>query len=325
VSQYPRFDPRKISLKPLSQRKHELSLENWLRLDDPTPHWDHPQLGALARRMVAARNRGRPIILAMGAHVLRAGVNRFLIDLLDRGFISHIALNGAGVIHDFELSLVGATTESVARYILTGEFGMWKETGRINDIVVDGDRRGLGLGEAVGEAIHRGEFPYKELSILAACCARRIPVTAHVAIGQDIIHQHPNFDGAATGEATHRDFLILAHSVSRLEGGVFLNYGTAVMGPEVYLKALSMARNVAGQEGREIRRFTTAVFDKIELTGDIKREAPKDNPQYYFRPWKTVLVRTVADGGESFYFQGDHRATVPALYRKILEETGEKG
>lgn len=312
-----------MKLKPLAQRRHDLSLANWLQLHDPTPPWSHPKLATLAKRMLAARNRGSAIIFSMGAHVIRAGVNRFLIDLLDRGLISHIALNGAGVIHDFELSLIGATTESVARYIQTGEFGMWEETGRINDIVAEGDHRGLGLAEAVGEAIQRGDFPYKELSILAACYSRRIPITAHVAIGQDIIHQHPNFDGAATGEASHRDFLILAHSVSRLEGGVFLNYGTAVMGPEVYLKALSMARNVARQEGHEIRRFTTAVFDKVELSGDPHQEASKDNPQYYFRPWKTVLVRTVADGGESFFFQGDHRATVPALHRTILNELGE--
>jgi len=309
-------------LKPLSERRHDLSLGNWLALEDPTPSWDHPQLATLARRMVAARNRGSAVILSMGAHVLRAGVNRFLIDLADRGLVTHMALNGAGVIHDYELALIGATTESVARYIRTGEFGMWEETGRINDIVVEGNRRGLGLAEAVGEFIHRGDFRHKDLSLLAACFSRRIPATAHIAIGQDIIHQHPNFDGAATGEASYRDFLIMAHSVSRLEGGVFLNYGTAVMGPEVYLKALSMARNVARREGREIRRFTTAVFDKVELSGDPHDEAPKENAQYYFRPWKTVLVRTVADGGESFFFRGDHRATVPALHRKVLAELG---
>jgi len=323
MSQYERFDPGRVQLRPLSEREHLLPLENWLRLDDPTPHWSHPKLGVLARRMVEARNRGSAVILSMGAHVLRAGVNRFLIDLLDRGLVTHIAMNGAGVIHDFELALIGATTESVARYIRTGEFGMWEETGRINDIVAEGNRRGLGLAESVGDSIARGDFPHKDLSILAACVSRRVPVTAHVAIGQDIIHQHPNFDGAATGEATYRDFLIMARSVSRLEGGVFLNVGTAVMGPEVYLKALSMARNTARQTGREIRHFTTAVFDKVELSGDPHEEAARENPQYYFRPWKTVLVRTVADGGESFYFRGDHRATMPALHRAVLKEAGE--
>ncbi|MGZ7066659.1 MAG: hypothetical protein ACXVI6_09915, partial [Candidatus Aminicenantales bacterium] len=145
----------------------------------------------------------------------------------------------------------------------------------------------------------------------------------HVAIGQDIVHEHPNFDGAATGATSDMDFLVLTQSVCGLEGGVFLNIGTAVMGPEVYLKALTMARNVACQEGREIRHFTTAVFDLLPLDGvDLRREAPKSDPSYYFRPYKTVLVRTVADGGESFYVRGDHASTVPTLYHMILETEG---
>jgi hypothetical protein len=138
-------------------------------------------------------------------------------------------------------------------------------------------------------------------------------VTVHVGIGYDIIHEHPNCDGAALGATSYRDFLTLAQTITRLEGGVALNFGSAVMGPEVYLKALAMARNVAHQEGRGIRQFTTAVFDLIPLDGDLRKEAPKSDPRYYYRPWKTILARTVADGGESFYIQGDHRETVPAL------------
>jgi hypothetical protein len=134
-----------------------------------------------------------------------------------------------------------------------------------------------------------------------------------VGIGYDIIHEHPNFDPAATGLASYRDFLTVCHTVERLEGGVFLCFGSAVMGPEVYLKALSMARNVAHQQGRQIANFTTAAFDLLPIQGDFRHEAPKTNPQYYYRPWKTVLVRTVADGGESFYVCGDHRQTVPHL------------
>jgi hypothetical protein len=239
---------------------------------------------------------------------------------MGRGLVTHIALNGAGAIHDYELALIGATSESVARYVRTGEFGLWKETGGINDAARAGYRDGIGLGEAIGRAIIEGQFPYAETSVLAAGRRLGVPVTVHVAIGQDIVHEHPNFDGAAVGATSDTDFLILTQSVCGLEGGVLLNIGTAVMGPEVCLKALTMARNVARQEGREIRHFTTAVFDLVLLpSADIHRETPKTDPSYYFRPYKTILVRTVADGGESFYVRGDHVSTLPTLYHLILE------
>ena len=154
--------------------------------------------------------------------------------------------------------------------------------------------------------------------MLAAGVRLGVPVTVHVGIGYDIIHEHPNCDGAALGQTSYQDFLIFAETVRKLEGGVALNFGSAVMGPEVYLKALAMARNVAHQEGHEIKHFTTAVFDLIPLEGDTHRQAPKTDPRYYYRPWKTILVRTVADGGESFYIQGDHRVTVPHLYQAAL-------
>jgi hypothetical protein len=145
-----------------------------------------------------------------------------------------------------------------------------------------------------------------------------LPVTVHIGIGYDIVHEHPNFDGAAAGGASYRDFLILAETLTRLQGGVFLNIGTSVMGPEVYLKALTMARNAAHQHGREINNFTTAVFDLAALGENLHAEAPKTDPRYYFRPYKTILVRTVADGGESFYIQGEHRLTIPALYDLLM-------
>ncbi|GAJ09073.1 unnamed protein product, partial [marine sediment metagenome] len=161
---------------------------------------------------------------------------------------------------------------------------------------------------------------YRESSVLAAGVRLGVPVTVHVGIGQDIIHEHPNFDGAATGAASYTDFLIFTKSISKLENGVYLNIGSAVMGPEVYLKALAMARNVAHQEGEKISQFLTAVFDLPDLSADQSREPPKTDPRYYFRPYKTVLVRTVAGGGESFYIQGEHRLTVPALYDAIMAE-----
>ena len=217
------------------------------------------------------------------------------------------------------VALIGATTESVARYIQTGEFGLWEETGCMNEAIRSGARAGLGLGEALGRTILDGPFPHKEISVLAAGVRLGVPVTVHVGIGYDIVHEHPNCDGAALGQTSYQDFLIFAETVTRLEGGVLLNFGSAVMGPEVYLKALSMARNVARQEGREIRHFTTGVFDLVPLEGDTRREAAKTDPRYYYRPWKTILVRTVADGGESFYVPGDHRVTVPHLHRAAVD------
>jgi hypothetical protein len=318
ASKYSLFDRSRLRLRPLAERVHDLHLEHWLELDDAPLPYDHPQLDDVAARLVAARSAGAARILMMGAHVLRAGVNRQIVDLLERGLLDHIAMNGAGAIHDYELARIGATTESVARYIRSGEFGLWRETGELNDWIREAAAEQLGLGENVGRRIALSDFPHRDLSVLAAAWKLSVPVTVHPGIGYDIIHEHPNCDGAALGEAALRDFLIFARSVERLEGGVMLAFGSAVMAPEVYLKALAMARNVAHQKGREIRRFTTAVFDLVPIEGNIHRERPKTDPAYYFRPYKTILVRTVADGGESFYFCGDHRATLPALRRAIL-------
>jgi hypothetical protein len=256
----------------------------------------------------------------MGAHVLRAGVNRQIIDLMERGLLDHLAINGAGAIHDYELARIGATTESVARYIRSGEFGLWSETGVINDWTREAAAEQLGLGENIGRRIALSDFPHRDLSVLAAAWRLNVPVTVHPGIGYDIVHEHPNCDGASLGDTALRDFLIFVRNVERLEGGVLLSFGSAVMAPEVYLKALAMARNVAHQEGREIRHFTTAVFDLVPIEGDIHQERAKTDPAYYFRPYKTILVRTVADGGESLYFCGDHRATLPALRRAILKK-----
>jgi len=315
---YPAFDRRRLRLKPLAERQHDLDLSAVLPLDAPPPSFAHAAMPVLGRKLVEARQAGAARILLMGAHVLRAGVSRFLIDMMERGLVSHIAMNGAGPIHDREFALIGATTESVARYIQTGEFGLWQETGRMNDAIRDGAKKGLGMGEALGQAILEGPFPHRDISVLAAGVRLGVPVTVHVGIGYDIIHEHPNCDGAALGQTSYQDFLVFAEQVRRLEHGVLLSFGSAVMAPEVYLKALSMARNVAEQSGRSIRFFTTGVFDLVPLEGDIRKETSKADPRYYYRPWKTILVRTVADGGESFYVQGDHRLTMPALYHAGL-------
>ncbi len=316
---YPAFDRSRLIIKPLAERVHDLDLTALLPLDAPLPLFAHSAIPILGQRLAAAQKTGAARIALMGAHVLRAGVSRHLIDLMERGLLSHLAMNGAGPIHDWELALIGATTESVARYIQTGEFGLWHETGRINDAIRQGAKAGLGLGEAIGRAILEGDFPHKDISVLAAAVRLGVPVTVHVGVGYDIIHEHPNCDGAALGQTSYQDFLIFTQSVTKLEGGVLLSLGSAVMGPEVYLKALAMVRNVAHQENRTIRQFTTGVFDLIAIDDDYRAQAPKSDPRYYYRPWKTILVRTVADGGESFYIQGDHRVTVPHLHRAALE------
>jgi hypothetical protein len=310
-SKYEIFDRSRLRIQPLADRHHDLTIDHWLRLEDPVPPFDHTDLTTIADRIRASKTAR---ILMMGAHVLRAGVNRHLIDLMERGFLTHIAVNGAAAIHDYELARVGATTESVERYIQTGEFGLWRETSELNDWITEAARENLGLGENIGRRIFSSDFPHRDLSVFAAAWRLSIPTTVHVGIGYDILHEHPNCDGAAMGAASYRDFLIFARAIESLEGGVLLNFGSAVMAPEVYLKALAMARNVSSTP---IKHFTTAVFDLVPIQGDFRHELPKSDPGYYFRPHKTILVRTVKDGGESFYFCGDHRATLPALWRYL--------
>ena len=270
-----------------------MTIDVIMSLDAPIVKFDSEELEIVAKRIVSARKIGAPVILSMGAHVLRRGNSNFINALIRDGIFTHIGVNGACAIHDYEFARIGATTESVAR-----------------------------LGEAIGKAIAESDFHNKHSSVFACAYQYHVPLTVHVGIGQDIIHEHPNFDGSAYGEASYRDFLIFVQSMLSLEGGVFLNYGTDVMGPEVYLKALSMVRNVAHQQGRKISRFTTAVFDLLDLGGDYRQEIPKMCSNYYFRPFKTILVRTIKEGGESYYIQGDHRATLPNLYKMILDQKG---
>ncbi|MDP8243481.1 MAG: hypothetical protein P9L94_05310 [Candidatus Hinthialibacter antarcticus] len=320
---FPAFDRSQLILKPLAERKHDIDLSVMLPLDAPCG-FHHDAIPEITRAMRKARERGAQIIVSMGAHVIRSGTGRMLIDLMEKGLITHIAMNGAGPIHDFELAMIGETTESVERYISEGQFGLWKDTGRINDAVAAGVKQGMGMGEAIGRMVLDEKFPHRDISVMAAGVRLGIPVTVHIGVGYDIIHEHPNCDGAAMGAASYQDFLIMTQSVCGLEGGVFLNFGSAVMGPEVYLKALSMARNVAKQKGEEICHFLTAAFDLYPISGSYHEEAPKTDPRYYYRPWKTILVRTVKDGGVSHYIQGAHRETVPAIYRSLMDSVEAK-
>src|SRR5580692_10777689 len=252
-SKYETFDRGRLEIKPLGERKNDLEISHWLRLDDATPGFEHPDLHEVAARLRAAKERGAAWLMCMGAHVQRSGVNRHLIDLMERGFVSHLAVNGAAAIHDYELARIGATTESVARYVRSGEFGLWRETGELNDWIVEAAREGYGLGENVGRRIAESDYAYRDWSVFAAAYRLSVPVTVHVGIGYDILHEHPNCDGGAVGAASYRDFLIFARAVEALEGGVLMNFGSAIMAPEVYLKALAMARNVASQTGGQIR------------------------------------------------------------------------
>lgn len=314
------FDRSNLVLKPLAEREHDLVLSHILKLEPATPSENLVNcMLTVAEQIVRAREKKSSIILMMGAHVLRSCVQPYIIDLMERGLINCLAMNGAGIIHDYELAKIGATTESVSRYIKTGEFGLWKETGYLNDIINAAFQKNpsIGMGEAVGEAITKENPPHKNISLLVAAYRLKIPATIHVGIGYDIIHQHPNCDGAATGALSYNDFLKYARMVQNLENGIVMNFGSSVMAPEVYLKALSMARNVAHQRNLSIKHFSTLVCDLHDLPNDFQNESSKGSSGYYFRPWKTMLVRTVADGGDSFYIKGHHAETLPALWTAI--------
>ncbi len=322
AGKYEQFDRERLEILPIAQREHLVTLDDVLKVGEKPLPFENPQLDKLADDIAAANRRGASVVLLMGAHVIKQGLGRYVGDMIRRGWVSVIAMNGACCIHDFELAMLGKTSESVPKVIRDGHFGLWKETAALNDAVNAGDTEGLGFGEAVGRFVSQGDFPHRDVSVFAAAYEASIPATVHVGIGYDILHEHPNFDGAAAGSASYRDFLIFTKVVENLDRGVVMCFGSAVMGPEVYLKALSMARNVARRDGREIRRFTSAVFDLVKLDMDIHTEAPKDTPEYYYRPYKTILVRTVADGGHSHYFRGDHRATIPALHKLLVEKLG---
>ncbi len=248
----------------------------------------------------AVRNH-RPVLVMMGAHPIKCGLNPILLDLIRRGVINSLAFNGAGAIHDFELALIGATSEDVQHGLNDGSFGMIDETGRLmNAALADGVAQGIGAGRALGEAIVKGIFPCKQLSLLHAGVTSNIPVTVHIAIGTDIIHQHPTTDGAVLGEASHLDFQTLAAVIAQLEGGVVLNIGSAVIMPEVFLKALTIARNL----GHTVDHFTTATFDMNR----------------HYRPLENIVRRPTAKGGQGYYIIGHHELLVPLWAAAVLEE-----
>ncbi len=247
-----------------------------------------------------ARSAGKPIILGLGAHVIKVGLSPVIIGLMRDGWVSALAMNGAGIIHDFEIAFSGQTSEDVAVQLEAGTFGMARETGEyLNRAIRSGARRGCGLGEAVGGMIARSKFPHKSLSLLGTAHTLGRPATVHVGIGTDTIHFHPGASGAALGRTSLRDFFRLCDVVEGLEGGgVYLNVGSAVILPEVFLKALAYVRN----QGRTLQDFSTAVFDFI----------------HHYRPAQNVIARAVGDRGRGFYFIGHHEIMVPLLAAALL-------
>jgi hypothetical protein len=255
---------------------------------------------AVVGAMRKARDEGHGIIWGIGAHVLKTGLSPVLIDLMERGFISALATNGAGIIHDFELALSGATSEDVDEALGPGRFGMAEETGReLNGAINRGVAAGMGLGQSVVSHLHRVQPPHAHISVLASAGRLEIPVTAHVGIGTDIIHMHKDASGAAIGEGSLRDFRYFVSNVARLENGVYLNCGSAVVLPEVFLKAVALARN----QGCSLAGLTTVNIDFIR----------------HYRTQTNVVSRPVAGIGKGYSLVGHHELLIPLLAAALIE------
>jgi hypothetical protein len=305
VSPRDEIDLGRVRTIPVSERPTKVALSQFAPAPNPgapigsfDDYLPHLLTGAALRTLLAAwvkaRAEGGVAIGMLGGHVIKTGVQRPLLALIDRGAFTAIAMNGAAAIHDFEIAMWGRTSEPVEDTLGSGRFGMVEETPTLmNRAVNEGAGRGLGMGEALGCFLLDSGAPNAELSLLARAAALSLPLTVHVAIGTDTLHQHPSFDGASTGLATHRDFRILAAAMRGLAGGVVLNFGSAVILPEVFLKALSLVRNL----GHPADRFTAANFDQIR----------------HYRPEKNILERPLLDGGQGLSFVGPHELWIPLV------------
>jgi hypothetical protein len=258
-------------------------------------------LKAIARKIARVHRANKTVLLGMGAHPIKVGLSPLIIDFMERGIINAVALNGAGVIHDFELAYMGETSEDVAASLKDGSFGMGEETGAfLNQAISEGSGRELGIGAAVGQAILKARLPHRRLSILAAGARWGIPITSHIAIGTDIIHMHPKVDGKALGDGSLRDFRTLTSVVATLGGGVYLNFGSAVVLPEVFLKAVSLARNL----GHPVQNLTTVNLDFLA----------------HYRPLTNVVSRPTQQSGKGYHLTGHMEIMVPLLFAAVLEE-----
>jgi hypothetical protein len=306
---FPPLDFSKIRTFPVSERSNKVALEAFAKpheagasfktfLDSLPAFLAVQDLRAIAAAIAAAVRSGRPVVLMMGAHSIKVGLNPILVDAMRLGLLSAVAFHGAGAIHDFELCYQGETSEDVQRGLNDGSFGMAEETGRLmNEALQQGARESLGAGLALGQATK--DFPNRHLSLLATGADLQIPVTVHIGIGTDIIHQHPSCDGAALGATSYSDFKTFASVCAQLEGGVVLNVGSAVIMPEVFLKALTVARNL----GHTVEKFTTATLDMTR----------------HYRPSENVQRRPTALGGRGFYLVGHHEINLPLLFAAVKE------
>ena len=258
-------------------------------------------LKKIAKAIVHAHQNNKPVILAMGGHVIKCGLSPLIINLMKKRVITGLALNGAASIHDFEIALIGETSEDVGCNIQDGTFGFAEETGqKMNEAINRGVENDLGMGESLGKNLMEIDAPFNDYSVLATGAMLDIPVTVHVAIGTDIIHQHPSADGGALGKGSYKDFLTLTSHIASLgSGGVFLNFGSAVILPEVFLKCISIARNL----GNDVTDFTTANFDFIQ----------------HYRPTQNIVKRPLDDMSKGYAITGHHEIMLPLLYRAILE------
>lgn len=288
---------------------------------DPVPEWKCSAFDALVACIVKARQNGRPVVLSMGAHVIKNWLSRYLIALMRAGIVTHIAGNGACSIHDFELAYLGGTSEHVPTAIEDGSFGMWEETGGwMNEAIIQGQARGYGCALAEYIDRHPERFPHRSDCVLYQAYQMDIPATYHIALGTDIIHEHPTCDFTAIGRASGIDFHKYCRSIADLDGGVFLNFGSGVIGPEVFLKALAITRNL----GYPVRDITTANFDLIDL-GDYHKNIGYDDPNYYYRPRKNIVNRPVSTGGVGWHFVVDHKVSIPNLYARVMAATNGEG
>ena len=299
--------PSKVTVRDFAKALSDDEARDASTLLDSLPHiLAADTLRSIAGAIIEAKSKNRAIIWGVGGHVIKTGLTPILIDLARRGFISAIAMNGSGVIHDFEIAVAGWTSEDVDATLGSGAFGMAEETGRlINEAIRRGAAEDCGVGESIGRALVEMNPQYADFSILHTAYLLKIPVTAHVTIGTDIIHIHPHADGAAIGAATYRDFLLFASLVKELDGGgVYLNVGSAVTLPEVFLKAVTVVRNL----GHSLQDFTTANFDFIQ----------------HYRPMTNVVRRPVAGGaGRGHSVIGHHELMIPLLAASIVSRSLE--
>lgn len=261
-------------------------------------------LNTAINAVVAARCKGKPVVIGIGGHVVKCGLQPVLKALIDADVVTAVAMNGSASIHDYEISLIGETSEDVGAVLHCGTFGMAEETGRdINRALKTGGAEGMGYGEALGRFIVENRNPYAEASLLAACHVKGIPSTVHVAVGTDIIHQHPDADGAVLGQATFTDFRLFTSVVATLgDGGVFINIGSAVIIPEVFLKALSISQNM----GFHVDHFTTVNFDM----------------QQHYRPLQNVVKRPTTGDSRGLAITGHHEIMIPLLAAGVLDKIG---